>query len=259
MSEESVRAQIDEYIKNKYGVSPEYLWRSDPDSCVYRQLDNKKWFGLIMMIPQAKLGIKGRKMLEIINLKLTDRESVDLFIQKDGMYRAYHMAAGSSWITIVLDGTVSPQEIFPLIDESFAQTASVKTKVKLRPPKEWLMPANPKYGDIVDKLKNQNIIEWKQRAGIKNGDIIYMYIGVPYSSVMYKLTVIETDISYNGDGNPAIRIDSLMKLRLDRNYPEGVFTYERLKNEFSINTVRGARGVPESLSIELNMNDEADS
>ena len=31
-----------------------------------------------------------------------------------------------------------------------------------------------------------------------------MYIGVPYSSVMYKLTVIETDISYNGDGNPAI-------------------------------------------------------
>ena len=49
-------------------------------------------------------------------------------------------------------------------------TASAKTRQKVRPPKEWIIPANPKYYDIVGAFKVADEIDWKQGAGIKKGD-----------------------------------------------------------------------------------------
>ena len=50
---------------------------------------------------------------------------------------------------MLLDGTVTDDRVFELIDMSFLATASAKKKEKIRPPKEWLIPSNPKYYDIV--------------------------------------------------------------------------------------------------------------
>lgn len=42
------RAQLFGYVKKKYKADPEYLWRRFPDYAIFRHMDNKKWFGLVM-------------------------------------------------------------------------------------------------------------------------------------------------------------------------------------------------------------------
>ncbi len=47
------------------------------------------------------------------------------FMQQDGIFKGYHISRGS-WISILLDGTVSLEAIYGLIDESFAVTLGKK-------------------------------------------------------------------------------------------------------------------------------------
>ena len=51
-----VRALL-RYAKQKYGVTPDHPWRNDPESRVLRHKDSGKWFGIIMHIPRARLGL----------------------------------------------------------------------------------------------------------------------------------------------------------------------------------------------------------
>jgi hypothetical protein len=89
-------------------------------------------------------------------------------------------------------------------------TASAKKKQKIRPPKEWIIPANPKYYDIVHAFDDTDEITWKQGAGIKTGDTVFMYVGAPVSAILYKCEVTETDIPYKyQDEN--LTIKALMK------------------------------------------------
>ena len=155
-----------------------------------------------------------------------------------------------SWLTILLDGTVSFDDICDRIDESFLNTASAKKKNKVRPPKEWIIPANPKYYDIVHAFDNTDIIDWKQGSGIKVKDTIYMYVGTPVSAILYKCKVIETDIPYDYEDGK-LTISALMRIKLLKRYDADRFTFNRLKEEFGIYAVRGPRGIPNSLSAEL--------
>ena len=93
-------------------------------------------------------------------------------------------------------------------------------------------------------------INWKQGAGIKKGDTVFMYVGAPVSAVMYKCKVIETDIPYTHE-HKYITIKALMKIRLQKRYAADRFTFETLKAEFGIYAVRGPRGIPNSLSAAL--------
>ncbi len=54
-------------------------------------------------------------------------------------------------------------------DESYVTTASKQKKEKLRPPKEWIVPANPKYYDIEHAFDDTDEIDWKQGTRIKVG------------------------------------------------------------------------------------------
>ena len=56
-------------------------------------------------------------------------------------------------------------------------TASRKKQQKIRPPKEWIVPANPKYFDIVHAFGDAGEIDWKQGRGIKAGDTVFIYAG----------------------------------------------------------------------------------
>ena len=151
---------------------------------------------------------------------------------------------------MLLDGTVTDDRVFELIDMSFLATASAKKKEKIRPPKEWLIPSNPKYYDIVHAFDETDTIDWKQGAGIKKGDVVFMYIGAPVSAVLYKCKVTETNIPcHYQDEN--LTITALMKIRLLKRYPPEQFTFKILKSEYRIFAVRGPRGVPGSLSAAL--------
>ena len=243
------RQTVFDYIKKKYKVLPEYPWRRYNSNAVFRHNDNKKWFALVMEMQRDKLGFSGTEYVDVVNLKIDDMFFRDMIIRENGILPAYHMNK-MHWITVLLNGTVAEEKIFELIDMSFLATASAKKKEKVRPPKEWIIPSNPKYYDIIHAFDNTDVIDWKQGAGIKKGDMIFMYVGAPVSAILYKCKVTETNIPYQyQDKN--LTITALMKIKLLRRYDPSQFTFDVLKSEYGIYAVRGPRGIPNSLSEAL--------
>ncbi len=245
-----MRQKIIDYIKKKYKSAPEYLWKKYPDYAVFRHEDNNKWFALQAPVPKDKLGLEGNEIVEVINVKVDDMFFRDMLIRQDGILPAYHMNK-QHWVTVILDGTVSEEQVCSLIDSSYMATASAKKKEKIRPPKEWIVPANPKYYDIVHAFDDKDEIDWKQGAGIKAGDTVFMYVASPVSAILYKCKVTETDIPYKyADEN--LTITALMKIKLLKRYKPERFTFDVLKEEYGIYAIRGPRGIPNSLSAALN-------
>jgi hypothetical protein len=116
--------------------------------------------------------------------------------------------------------------------------ANTPKKEKTRQPKEWVIPANPRYYDIEAAFTSDNEIVWKQGAGIRKGDTVYVYVAAPVSAILYKCCVIETDIPYSYD-NGKVRMKALMKIRLEKKYPRDRFTFDMLGKEYGIHAVRG--------------------
>ena len=187
-----MRNQIYAYVKKKYKTAPEFLWQRFPNYAVFRHEDNRKWFGLIMDVPRSKLGLDSEDWVDIINVKLDDPVFVDMLIRQEGYFRGYHISKGN-WISILLDGTVPFDEVCRMIDAGYLVTASKKKKQQARPPKEWIIPANPKYYDIVHAFDHADCIDWKQGSGIKKGDTVFMYVGAPVSAILYKCKVNNDD------------------------------------------------------------------
>ena len=45
------KQDFQKYIFEVYGVMPDFPWESNPTFAVYRHLNNRKWFALVMDIP----------------------------------------------------------------------------------------------------------------------------------------------------------------------------------------------------------------
>jgi hypothetical protein len=154
------------------------------------------------------------------------------------------------WITVLLDGTVPEERVQDLLSVSFEATLPGRRKKKERPAKAWIIPANPKYYDVEAAFSKDDVIDWKQGAGINTGDTVYMYVGAPVSAILYKCKVLKTDIPYDyKDKNLTIR--SLMSIRLIKRYRRDEFTFKKLGEEYGIFAIRGPRGVPNSLRCDL--------
>lgn len=245
-----MRERIIEHIRKEYKADPEYLWSRFPDYAVFRHADNNKWFAILMNVRRDRIGLEGDGSTDIINVKLSDPLFADFLSRQPGYRRGYHFSRGS-WVSILLDGSVSFEEICRWLEESYQTTASKEKKKKIRPPKEWIIPANPKYYDIEQAFENADEIEWKQGAGIKKGDTVYVYVAAPVSAILFKCRVTETDIPFSYD-NGKVRMKALMKIRLQKRYERDRFTFDRLGREYGIRAVRGPRGIPNSLREALN-------
>lgn len=245
-----MRDKLNGYIQDQYGVTPEFPWPKYNSHAVYRHNGNKKWFALIMDVGRDKLGLPGSSPISVINLKIDDIILHDMIINEKGIMPAYHMNK-QHWITVLLDGTVPEEKVKNLLDISFNATAPRRRKKTVREPKEWIIPANPKFYDVEAAFAKDKIITWKQGAGILQGDTIFMYVAAPVSAILYKCRVLETDIPYDyQDKN--LTITALMKIELLKCYDRDAFTFSVLGDEYGIYAIRGPRGVPFSLSEALN-------
>ena len=110
------REEILEYVKNKYGTNPEYLWLKHPGFAVLRNM-NGKWYGIIMNVPADKLGLSGTDDIDIINVKC-DPVMVSSLRLRDGYLPAYHMNK-ENWISIIINNQISADEIKNLVDMSY--------------------------------------------------------------------------------------------------------------------------------------------
>jgi predicted DNA-binding protein (MmcQ/YjbR family) len=115
------REDVLKYVKEKYNIASEYLWKKNPCYAVFRH-QNNKWFGIIMNISKEKLGLDGNEEVDIINVKCPP-EIVGNLRRKGGFFKAYHMNK-EHWVTIILDGSVSAENVKNLIDWSFELTSN---------------------------------------------------------------------------------------------------------------------------------------
>ena len=109
------------YTQRAYGVRSEFLWAKFPANAALRHADTKKWFGVIIRLPRSKLGLPGGGDVDILDLK-GDPRLIGSLIDGRRYLSAYHMNK-EHWFTVLLDGSVPPEEIFGLLDLSFAITA----------------------------------------------------------------------------------------------------------------------------------------
>ena len=108
--------RIADYIKIKYGNSPEFLWDKLPGCGVFRCKSSNKWYGIIMNIDFSKIDNCSGE-IEVLNVKLDQDEILEL-LKRKGFYKAYHMSK-KDWISIVLNDTLNDDEILSLIDKSY--------------------------------------------------------------------------------------------------------------------------------------------
>lgn len=61
----------------------------------------------------------------------------------------------------------------------------------------WIIPGNINIFRVTDYFQNNDTIDWKQSHYRFNaGDIVFIYVSSPISSVRYMLEVVERDISF---------------------------------------------------------------
>ncbi|MCD7983939.1 MAG: MmcQ/YjbR family DNA-binding protein [Desulfovibrio sp.] len=116
----ATREDILAYVKKTFRTEPDYPWRRFPEYAVLRHEGNGKWYGLILNLPKARLGLEGEGNIDVINLK-SDHVLDILVNSASGALPAYHMNK-KHWITLVLDGDFPDGELYGLIDESHGLT-----------------------------------------------------------------------------------------------------------------------------------------
>ena len=105
------------YVREKYGDELEFLWEKFDDNAIWRRKDNRKWYGLMLILPKSKLGLDGDEKIEIMGLRMSPQE-VERVVDGKRYFSAYHMNK-KSWVTICLDGSLQLEEIYKRIDESY--------------------------------------------------------------------------------------------------------------------------------------------
>ncbi len=121
MSENTVsRRDILQYAEDVYGTQAEYLWKDTPTAAVLRHKTNRKWYAILMEVPKVRLGLTGEGIVDVLNVKC-DPLLIGSLLKSKGFLPAYHMSK-VHWISILLDGSLPTEDIYPLVDLSFQMT-----------------------------------------------------------------------------------------------------------------------------------------
>ena len=116
------RPELIDFIFDEYSVEPDYPFPRDDISCVFRHIDNRKWFGIAMVVPYRTIGINRDEPVDILNIKC-DPIMMGSLSGKRGFCPAYHMNK-DKWITILLDGSAEKEDITALLAMSYNMTAT---------------------------------------------------------------------------------------------------------------------------------------
>jgi len=223
-----------------FGDEPDDPWKGRyPGIGVFRLKDNRRWYAIIMNVDGTSVHYPSAHC-DVLTFR-AGIERGDELLRTPGFIPAYHMNH-KSWVSVVLNDSVSDSVILTELSAARAQLTKGKQKDVSG---VWLVPANPKYFDVVAAFEKDRTILWKQSTAINVNDTVYLYVGAPVSAILYQCQVVETDIPYPYcDEN--VRMDRVMKIRRKHCYPPTQFTFAEL-NKYGVNAVRGPRRVPETL------------
>lgn len=242
--------KVMEYVKEKYEDKLKFLW-DDYDGAVFRNKDNKKWYGVIMKIKEKSFatstlkrmkqaGVKSthpllnkkeysdEDYLEVIDLHI-DKENAKKIIDYETIFPGFHMNK-DSWITIILDKSTKLKPLYKLLDDSYQMT--VKSGY-------YVVPSNINMFDVISYVENNNRFVWyKQPKDVKAGDIVFIYVGAPYSQILYKCEVTRANLKVYSNRD--------MELKLIKKFKNNEYPYSFLR-EHECSFIRTPRSIPESV------------
>lgn len=105
------------HVRKIYGNELEFLWKRASDNAIWRRSDTGKWYAVLMIITKRKLGFDSDESIEVLDLRVPPDEMTSLIDQKR-YFPGFHMNK-KHWCTICLDGSVSLNEIYRRIAESY--------------------------------------------------------------------------------------------------------------------------------------------
>ena len=122
------------------------------------------------------------------------------------------------------------------------------TSVRTEGRKDWLVPSNYKYFDVIEAFEKEDVITWKQgNDNMRPGDIAYIYVGAPFSAILFRCEIVEADIPYTG-GIEHVNVKKLIRIKRFAKYEPDALNLKKLK-EFGVVSVRCARSAPAALSL----------
>ena len=65
----------------------------------------------------------------------------------------------------------------------------------------WIVPCSVKFFNIVEHFENNKSIVWRKVSALREGDVAYIYVGAPYSQIMYKCHVVNDKSHLYGLGS----------------------------------------------------------
>ncbi len=118
-------------------------------------------------------------------------------------------------------------------------------------PGAWLVPSNYKYFNVIEAFHENEIIHWKQgNDRIRVGDTVFLYVGMPFSAILFRCEVVEADIPYLGAPDEHVNFKKLMRIRRLEEYPKDYLNLPELK-KYDVVTVRAARSMPKVLFADI--------
>ena len=75
-------------------------------------------------------------------------------VNHPSIYPAFHMNK-KHWISILLDETLSDEDIMSLVDQSYQTTVICE---------DWVIPASPKRFDLIKAFNQSDYIQWHQKG-----------------------------------------------------------------------------------------------
>ena len=236
--------RIADALLEKFGDMPDDPWQDKyPGIGVFRLPENRKWYAIIMNIEGKSVQYPGTNC-DVLTFRSGQKRAWEL-LQTRHFIPAYHMNH-TSWVSAVLDDSISDAVV---LNELSAARELLATGRDPGVPVAWLVPVNLNYHNVFLEFGAKDTILWKQSTDIRVNDIVYLYIGAPYSAILYQCLVLETDIPYQyDDGN--VRMNRVMKIKQTHIYSSDLFTFEKLK-KFGVYAVRGPRKIAKVLREEL--------
>ena len=134
MAYSSQRERITQYIQDTYRTQAEYLWADSPGNAIFRHSASRKWYAAMMRVLPEKLGLAEGEALDVMDIKCSTIMIGSLLSIK-GFLPAYHMNK-NHWISILLNDSVSDDQIIPLLELSYDSVAPKRRKKRPQPEEE---------------------------------------------------------------------------------------------------------------------------
>lgn len=110
-------SELEAYILEHFGAESDHSFKEDVSVKVFSRPDNKKWFAAAKNIGRRSVGAGNDGRIDILNVKINPREVAKLR-SREGFRPAWRMNQ-NNWVTVLLDGTVSDDEVYGLLEKAF--------------------------------------------------------------------------------------------------------------------------------------------